>query len=45
MSKKDVNYVHEPSLTPMGKWLEFSMSEKAEWLPIGVKALALFRFI
>ena len=42
MSKKDVNIIHELNPTPKGEWLEFSTSEKAEWLPVGVKAFAMF---
>lgn len=28
--------------TSKGKWLEFSLIEKAEWLPVGVKSFLLF---
>jgi len=28
--------------TPKDKWLKFSTIKKAEWLPVGVKAFALF---
>ena len=41
MNKKEVDITHKSASTPVGEWLEFRIIEKAEWFPVGVKAMFL----
>ncbi len=41
MNKKEVDITYKSASTPVGEWLEFRIIEKAEWFPVGVKAMFL----